>query len=302
MSGFYSSSPWSGAGGAAHQIGQSLQKLTSTMAQKNMMQRYQQQQLALRQQEILMRGRLENAQVGTQQAQAGFDNARTSHQQAVDSAARQYQGAAVQRSDGPNFMQGGPSVDNAQQMNLSREIGLRALVRGLGGNVDNPPTATINPGQERINTMTGDSMGYLPPNPTFHAVPAGGTPYILDQGQARVAGLQTGFAPRQMQRPAVPTFHPRSEYGQPVVFDPNSMTLTPIVQGSNSMSLGSPLQLTNMLSKAFNSSPQEPNVTHPQANKPTRQQAADMVQKLGNPQAAIKALQDSGFDTSGYAD
>lgn len=262
MSGFYS--PWSGSGDAGAQIGQSLARLTSTMAQKQMMQRFQQQKMALERQALQQRGMLEQAQAGQQNAAAsnqnammGFNNARTQHQQGVDNAAEQYQRAVVARSDGPGFMQNGPTIEDAQRMALSRELGTRALVRGLGGNVDNTPTATINPGQERINTMTGEPMGYLPPNPTFHSVPAGGTPFILDQGAASQAGPQTGFSPRQMPRPAVPTFHPGSEYASPVVFDPNRMQLTPVNQGSNGMSLGSPLMLTNMLSRAFSSSPEQ---------------------------------------------
>lgn len=256
MSGFYSL--WSGGGDAASQIGQSLQKLTMTMAQKHAMDEFQRQRMALMQQSQMQRGQLEQSQMGTQRAQAGFDDARTQHQQNVDMGARQYQNSVVARNDGPNFMQNGPTIEDAMKMAISRELGARAYVRGLGGNVDNPPTATINPGQERVNTLTGGSLGYLPPNPSFHSVPAGGTPFILNQGQAQQAGPQTGFSPRQMPRPAVPTFHPGSEYGSPTVFDPNSMTLTPVNQGSNSMSLGLPLQITNLLSKAFSSSPQQP--------------------------------------------
>lgn len=200
MSGFYS--PWSGGGDAGAQIGASLQKLTSTMAQKQMLQRYQQQQLALRQQDIMNRNQLLQAQVGqqhaaamNQSAQAGFNTSRQQHQQGVDEAARQYQTSVVAQNDGPEFMQNGPTIDDANRMAMSRELGARALVRALGGNIDNPPTATINPGQERINTLTGDLMGYLPPSPTFHAAPAGSQPYVLDQGVASPTGQQTPFKP-----------------------------------------------------------------------------------------------------------
>lgn len=200
MSGFYS--PYSGGGSAGEQIGASLQKLTATMAQKQMLQRYQQQQLALRQQDIMNHNALIQAQVGqqhaamaNQSAQAGFNNARTSHQQGVDDAARQYQTSVVAQNDGPGFMQNGPTIDDANKMAMSRELGARALVRALGGNIDNPPTATINPGQERINTLTGESMGYLPPNPTFHAAPAGSQPYVLDNGVASPTGQQIPFRP-----------------------------------------------------------------------------------------------------------
>lgn len=205
MSGFYS--PYSGGGSAGEQIGNSLRQLTQTMAQKQMMQRYQQQQLALRQQDIMNRNALIQAQVGqqhaamgNQNAQAGLNTARTQHQQGVDDAARQYQGSVVRRSLGPDFMANGPTIEDSQKSDLSAELGARALVRALGGNIDNPPTATINPGQERINTMTGDSLGYLPPNPTFHSVPAGGTPYILDNGLASQSGPQTRFTPTAAQQ------------------------------------------------------------------------------------------------------
>lgn len=205
MSGFYS--PYSNGGSAGEQIGNSLRQLTQTMAQKQMMQRYQQQQLALRQQDIMNRNALLQAQVGqqhaatqNQSAQAGFNEARTQHQQGVDSAAQDYQRSVVARSDGLGFMQNGPTIADAERMNLSRELGARALVRALGGNVDNAPTATINPGQERINTMTGESMGYLPPNPSFHSVPAGATPYIINNGEASQSGPQTRFRPTASQQ------------------------------------------------------------------------------------------------------
>lgn len=257
MSGFYSSSPWSGAGDASSQIGASLQKLTATMAQRQMLQRFQQQQMALKQQQLNMQRQVDQSLIGQHNAQAGFDTARTQHQGLVDQSAKDYQGAVVHRAY-PNPMANGPTIDDSNQRDLAMEMGMRALVRGLGGNVDNPPTATINPGQMRINTLSGQDMGYLPPNPTFHSVPAGGTPFVLNSdGQAQQAGNQTGFAPRQMQRPAVPTFHPATGNSLPAIWDPSSMTYTPINTDSNWVSsLGTPLHITNMLSKAFDSSPQ----------------------------------------------
>lgn len=257
MSEFYS--PWQDAGGATQQIAQSLQRLTMTLAQKQMQQRFQAAQLAMRQQQINNELALQHAQIGQHNAAAGLDTSRMQHQQAVDSAARGYQQAVVARSDGPNFMMNGPTQEDAQQAALSRELGMRAVVRALGGQVDNPPTATVNPGQERINTMTGNVLGYLQPNPTFHSVPAGGTPYVLGgDGQAMQQGQQTGFRP-QSTRAFAPQFHPGSQYGAPAIFDPNSMSYIPVNEGSstNAPSFGTPLRYTNNLSSAVSAGAQQ---------------------------------------------
>lgn len=187
-------SPWNDAGSASKQIGNSLRQLTLTLAQRNMQQRMNQARLAIAQQAEQDRARLQQQQGGLYNAQMQHVNAQTQHQQSVDSAAKQYQMNVTNRAY-PNPMQSGPTIEDAAQLMLARELGSRALVRGLGGNVDNPPTATINPGQERVNTLSGDVLGYLPPTPSFHSLPAGATPYILDQGQATVAGPQNPFRP-----------------------------------------------------------------------------------------------------------
>lgn len=300
MSGFYTSSPWSGGASAADEIGSSLRRLTMAMAQKNAMQRFQQQRMALMQQQAQMRGGLEQAQAGHAEAQTGYENARTKHQGLVDQAAQDYQKGAVAQSEGPDFMMNGPTIADAGKMDLARLMGERALVRGLGGNVDNPPSGTVNPGQERINTLNGDVMGYLPPNPSFHSVPAGGTPYVMGgDGQAQQQGPQSGFRPSPVQGMRPSDIRGMagtmggimgSQYAPPESVKMAQEVFPMLVQAfTNQMQL--PI-------KAVDTSPGNAS----QSKKPTRQQAADLVTKLGSKEAAMKQLQQSGFDTSGYAD
>ena len=288
---FYS--PWQDAGNATQEIGNSLRRLTLTLATRQAMQRYQQQRIALAQAALQQRAAVE-------QAQAGLYNAEMQHHQRVDQAAREQSAAVGSRAfDSGNF-QGGPSIQNAQQMALARELAARAMVRGLGGNVDNPPTGIVGPGQERINTLTGDVLGYLPPNPTFHSVPAGATPYTLDQGQAMQAGPQTGFRPQQ-PRMGIPTFHPGTQYSAPVIFDPNQRMVIPYDEGTSNAPahFGQPMQYgTNELGNAVRAGADTTT-----KKKPTRAQAAQYVKDAGgNVESAIQALQNDGFDTSGYAD
>lgn len=287
---FYS--PWQDAGNATQEIGNSLRRLTLTLATRQAMQRYQQQRIALAQAALQQRAMVE-------QAQAGEYNARMQHQQRVDQAAREQASSVGSRAfDSRNF-QGGPSIQNMQQMALARELAARAMVRGLHGDVDNPPTGIVGPGQERINTMTGDVLGYLPPNPSFHSVPVGGTPYVMDDGQANQAGPQTGFRPQQ-PRMGIPSFHPGTQYSAPVIFDPNLRMAIPYNEGTSNApaSFGQPIQYgTNELNNAVRAGADSTK------KKPTRAQAAQYVKDAGgNIESAIQALQNDGFDTSGYAD
>jgi len=259
-----------------------LQRLTATLAQRQMQQRYNQMRMALQQQQIMQRAAVEQAQIQ-------HFNAMTQHQQSVDHAADEYAHAVGARANGLDFMMNGPTIDDANKMALSRELASRAMVRGLRGDVDNPPTGTVNPGQERINTMTGDVLGYLPPNPTFHSVPAGGTPYVLDNGQAMQQGPQTGFRPN-VARSGIPTFHPGSQYSAPYVFDPNQGALIPVNEGggTNAPTFGKPLRYDDQLSNAVKAGAQK--------SDEVIQQAQDAIAKGADKQKVNQRLQQMGYD------